>query len=293
MEIGEVLDQLGIDHVGNEHRHGRSGWRNIDCPFCDDGSRKKHLGINEQRLSATCWNCGPHYLPKALSLACDRPIDAVLELIRGVDATYRKIVRETGTYKEPPMISETLSERHKQYLQRRFRKSRWNIQELISLWDIRSIGFAKRCKWSLFIPIHHNGKPVSWTSRSIQKDVRARYISASPQEESISHKEILYGEDYVRHSVIVHEGPLDVWATGPGAVATLGTSFTSNQVERIARFPYRYVCFDTSPEAQQRANQLCNQLAPFPGTTSNVTLDAEDAAEAHFDELQELRSLIG
>ena len=45
---------------------GRSGWLNINCPFCREGDQKFKLGINPEGY-ANCWRCGPHDLD---SLVC-------------------------------------------------------------------------------------------------------------------------------------------------------------------------------------------------------------------------------
>jgi len=115
-------------------------------------------------------------------------------------------------------------------------------------------------------------------------------LSAGYEQEAVHHKTILYGADYARHAVIVHEGPTDVWATGPGAVATCGTGFTDAQVLALSRYAVRVACFDSSDAAQRRARELCDMLAPYPGETVRVVLETgDDPAEAHPEELAELR----
>ena len=108
----------------------------------------------------------------------------------------------------------------------------------------------------------------------------------------MNHKELLYGEDYCRGSVIIHEGPTDVWRTGPGAVALLGTGFTDAQVLRLSHYGLRIVCFDSEPAAQRRANKLCSLLDGFPGETINVVLDSKDPGSATPKEIAKLRKLL-
>ena len=135
---------------------------------------------------------------------------------------------------------------------------------------------------------------VSWTTRTISSDESiTRYVSASPQEESISHKSILYGEDLARQVIVIVEGPVDAWAIGPGAVATLGIVYSTAQINRMIRFPVRYILFDSEIEAQKRAKKLSNSLSCFPGTTAIITLDSgKDAAEADADEIKKLRKEV-
>lgn len=83
---------------------------------------------------------------------------------------------------------------------------------------------------------------------------------------------------------------MDAWAIGPGAGATLGIAYTSQQMSLLSKYPRRVVCFDSSKDAQKRAQVLCRQMAPFPGTTKNVRLSTgDDPAEAEEEELEELR----
>jgi hypothetical protein len=59
---------------------------------------------------------------------------------------------------------------------------------------------------------------------------------------------------------------------------------------RLAKYPNRVICFDASADAQQRADALAKQLAPFDGLTINIQLETgDDPASADKHELQELR----
>jgi DNA primase len=165
-----------------------------------------------------------------------------------------------------------------------------NADNMKTLWGVQGIGHAPRLRWRLFIPIHHHGEIVSWTTRAINPRERQRYISAGASEEAIPHKTLLYGADYARHAIIIHEGPIDVWATGPGAVATCGTAYTEAQLKTMSHYPIRVVCFDADADAQARARVLANALSVYPGSTHNVRLETgKDTAEADWGEVQELR----
>jgi len=105
-------------------------------------------------------------------------------------------------------------------------------------------------------------------------------------------KSVLYGVDYIRHAAVVVEGPADAWRVGPGAVATFGVVVTPDQLARLARFPVRVVCFDSDPPGRARAAKLVSALAPFPGKTYDVVLDAEDPGSATPKEIKKLRALF-
>ena len=289
MKFTDALTELGIPFVEEGHHHCRTGWVQLDCPFCGKESQKYHLGYNIDRNYMHCWRCGPKTIVSVLMEASGLPFRKCTGVLKGIETTYPekklKIVRKV---KLPKGIGELLP-CHIKYL----RDRGFNPTSLIQLWDIKGIGIASRLPWRIFIPILHNRKVVSWTTRAISRNnLVIRYISASEEEEALPHKSLLYGEDYVGRSVIIHEGPIDVWATGPGAVAVMGTSYTSEQTLRLSKYPRRVVCFDNDRQAQTRAKSLCDLLFPFPGETLNVQLDSKDAGSASEKELRKLRKLL-
>jgi hypothetical protein len=291
MKFEEILRQYNVPVAPTNHHHARMGWVQFDCPFCGKGNRKYHMGYRTSAGYVNCWRCGRHPLGAVLVAACGLAPNAAKALLAGLERPRTALTRPTGTMRPPAGVGP-LGPAHRRYLTSRG----YDPDRLIALWGIGGIGLhAPRLRWRVYIPIHYNDTPVSWTTRSIAPAHRLRYVSAKAQEESMNHKELLYGEEYARYAVIVHEGPTDVWATGPGAVAVLGTAYCRAQVAKIARYPRRYICFDNQPDAQKRAKRLCDDLCAFTGVTENVVLDAKDASTALLenpDELRELRSLL-
>jgi DNA primase len=144
----------------------------------------------------------------------------------------------------------------------------------------------------VFIPLFWRGKVVSWTTRSISPDASLRYVNAKPEQEAVSMKTLLYGEEHCNNAVIVHEGPTDAWRTGCGAVATMGATYTKAQILRLSKYPKRIICFDSESDAQKRALALCDTLKVFSGTTLRVVLDAKDAGSATDKEIRLLRKML-
>jgi len=283
--FAEIVEQYNISIAPDDNHHRRPGWEQLCCPYCDDGSERWHLGFNLSYGNFTCWQCGPHNRVnmlaeltgltrrQAFELTDDLQFDEAPERKRG------KLILPKGIGK--------LLDCHKNYLQGR----QYKYKALRRLWRIQGLGYDSEIPWRIFIPIHYHGEVVSWTTRSIQ-DNGLRWLSASMEQESIPHKSILYGADYCRHVVIVHEGPTDVWRTGPGAAATCGTGFSTAQVLSISKYMRRVICFDSSLPAQRRANDLAQTLATFPGETYNVQLDAEDPGAASKKEVKRLRKFL-
>jgi len=286
-DIREVLQNLDIPCVGAEHRHGRIGWVQLDCPLCGEGTERFHMGISISTGACACWQCGRQNTAKMLSLACDQSAFQIRQILDDA-VLVRAPERVVGRLKLPDGRGELLPG-HRAYLVARG----YNVAQTEAWWGIQGIGNDARerhMRWRIFIPIHHHGQIVSWTTRSIRPNDSRRYMSAAISDEKIRHKEILYGADYAEHSIIIHEGPLDVWATGPGAVATCGIAYTEKQLLAMSRYPVRVVCYDAEPNAQVRARVLADALSVFPGTTLNVTLETgKDASDADPAEIAELR----
>lgn len=282
--IQDILDEHNIPHAGAGHHHGRTGWVQVDCPFCGGGDGKFHLGISLHTGAASCWRCGRKNTAQVLALLTGQQHKAMRERLDNA-AMVAAPIRKTGQLALPRGRGALLPG-HIRYLHDRG----FDAAHVANTWAVQGIGQVGRLPWRLFIPVHYHGETVSWTTRSIKPHERQRYISASAEEEAIPHKSLLYGTDYARHAIVVHEGPMDVWATGPGAVATCGTAYTDAQVKRISKYPIRVVCFDADNDAQARARELADTLSAYPGATHNVKLETgDDAADANPGEIQELR----
>lgn len=288
MNFAQLLEDHGIE-TATDHHHSRPGWIQIDCPFCGAGSGGYHMGYNITSNYTNCWRCGSHSIVQTLMVLLGIGAKKAIELRDSLDAEdgrqFEKKPR--GKLVLPDGIGGLLAP-HKTYLHQ---ERGFSPTKLTRLWGIQGIGLASRLSWRVFIPIIHQGEVVSWTTRAL-KDSGSRYIGAAPHEEAIDRRELLYGEDYCRHACIVHEGPTDVWAIGPGAVCTMGTGYSRAQLLRISKYALRIICFDREPEAQRRAKKLADDLCVFPGTTRNVVIDAKDAASATHKQRDRVRALL-
>ena len=288
MTFEEILQDNNIATAGDDHHHARQGWIQFDCPWCGQDTGKFHMGYNEQGKFVNCWRCGSHSLVDTLIKLTGlhyRHIKMILEDID--DGIHIKIEKTKGNYKPPNNVG-VLGKAHKNYLIGR--KFDWETLE--RLWDLQGIGISASLGWRLFIPVHHHGKPVSWTTRSISDTVTAKYINAKPEEEDVPLKSLLYGEEYVRHAIVICEGPSDVWRIGPGAVATMGIGYTQAQMLRMIQYPIRAVCFDNDLRAQERAKKLTDDLSAFPGETLNILIDEADPGVASPSTVKKIRDMF-
>ena len=289
MKFVDILDEYNIPHGPEGHQHIRPGWIGIDCPFHlrGKGSHKWHLGYSQEGGFLNCWVCGPHSLLETIIELTELSRRKAYQLIRELDIAPVIYERPKGKLILPNRI-DRLSKTHADFLCSRG----LSAESLIKRWHIKGLAIAGRLSWRIFIPIHYHAEIVSWTTRAVSGDVKRRYISASLNEEAIPHKSLLYGMDYARDTIIIVEGPLDVWSIGPGAVATFGTAYSTAQIEKMVRFPVRYVCFDNQPDARQQAKKLCDCLSVFDGETHNIELSCKDAGCASKKELEQLRKLV-
>lgn len=287
MDLVGVLDRYSVDYRKHgDHHHVRDGWVGLDCPWCGS-SGKYHLGVHVKTRKCNCWRCGPRSAVLAVARACGTSaaeIEAVWDSA-GFD-NGAIITRARGSLVVPSGVSDMMPQ-HRGYLAGRG----FNPDEIGRVWGVRGIGLAAHLQWRLFIPIYSSlGRMVSWTTRSISSTNPSRYVSASPEQEEMSHKSLLYGEHLARHAIVIVEGPTDAWAVGPGAVCLFGLGYSQKQIALMVNYPIRVVMFDSSHSAQKRAVSLCKDLSIYPGTTHNIEIETgEDPASASKEEIAEIR----
>lgn len=285
MTIQELLQEYHIDYVESGHHHSRPGWIQLkSCPFCS--SSNYHLGYRLDSKYCNCWKCSYHSAWSVFT-KFGIPGPVIKAFLGSLQTHYTQAVDVRGTLEEPSYRGPLLKA-HKDYLRARG----LNVKQLVQLWNVEGIGIAPApLAWRVYIPIEFQHKRVSWTSRAIGQEVTRRYHSAPAKCEAVNHKRICYGLDYCTQSVVICEGPVDVWKIGPGAVGTFGTSYSTAQVRLLSAFPYRFVCFDSSKDAQAVAVKLAHELSAFAGETQNIVLDAKDPGEATQKEIALLRKV--
>lgn len=245
-----------------------------ECPECD--SQNYHLGITLDGSRASCYRCGSKRvgdLLKTLTGASWQDIRAVIS--QGIYVPKEQETTSQGTYQPPSDLRPLASSQAAlKYLKGR----NLDPEYCARVWGFQATGPWSNHPFRAFIPITVRKKPVAWTARAF-KGQEPRYQTSSEFESSQSPKRLLFGADKAKGKIIVCEGPISAIRLGVGAVATLGVAYTQAQINLMADYNERYICFDSSTDAQARANRLAELLAPFPGSTSVLTLDAEDPGE--------------
>lgn len=289
MTLQELLDQAGVDYRRQgEHHHATRGRISVDCPHCSPGSKRFRLGLHPGKRTASCWTCGRlPFFSVLKELFGEVPFS-----FRGGNASdpFSFNSRHGKSHKQvfrPPVGLGPLLKPHVAYLKSR----RFDSEELSALWGVQGIGSLGKPPWKIFIPIKKKQEIVSFTRRSLV-NTGIRYLAAKPEEEKISGKDLLFGEDFCAHACIVCEGAMDAMRIGPGAVALMGLNYTRKQVLKISKYPLRVIVLDSEPQAQDVARRLCSELSVFPGETLRVELSGKDPDSSPESELKELRKYL-
>lgn len=289
MQYTDFLNEHGVRYwIHGDSHHVCEGWIGTDCPVCSPGSSRVRLGINLASGAMHCWSCGPVNRIEALKTLTGLSGKDCYAALQGMSMSAGVEKKQRGKLILPSGVGP-LTKPHKEYLRGRG----LDPKEIERVWAIQGTGKISSHPWRLYIPVTDDGEVVTWTTRSISQTVEKRYINARPEQEIINIKHCLYGEQHARHCAIIVEGPADAWRVGAGAVCTFGLSQTRSQMAKLARYPRRAICFDSSPDAQRRAGRLAGLLCTLDGSTMIVTLDAEDPGSASKREIRKLRGALG
>jgi len=252
------LEQYGIEHTDRDPKHGRTGWVQVHCPFCS-GHEGWHGGFNIANGYYNCWRCGSHYLPKVVSALTGINYHDALKIVKQLSSGEVGERYKTRNYAKELTLPDTipLNRRAKKYLTDR----NYNPEKLEAIWGIKSTPHIGKYAFRIFIPITHNNKTISYTTRSIT-GAEPKYKACDDDKELYHHKFTLYGADKIinKDVCVVVEGPTDVWRLGIGAVGLFGINYSEPQVNLLSKFKRVFVFFDPESQAQIQAEKLYYQL---------------------------------
>lgn len=290
MDVLRFLRDHSIPHW-TEGKNTQRGWVNIQCPLCPDHSNHGGFNLTSAKLYYHCWHCGWSPLSKVVAklVGTDRQhARELIDLYAG-----KSILPEIEKIKKPLIIpGGPIQQIHRNYLIKRH----FDPDFITQKYGILGTGPVGKFRFRLIMPITYDKKEVSFHSRDITGIAQPKYKACPKEQELIHHKEIFYGLDFIHDTIIIVEGPLDVWRVGDGALATFGVSFTQKQIELlIALRPKRvFVMYDAEPStAQEQAQKLSSILSSFGLDTHQITLEQGDPCDLTNDEVKHLRKEIG
>ena len=287
----QLLKDYNIQ-FSTEHHHCSPGWVQVHCPFCNDNNFHLGIPLSSPKI-VNCWRCGRHTMYETIKELLHCSGSEVYQILQkyGEDSylSDKKKVENTKVLKFP-VGTVPLNSNHRKYLEDRG----FDTDVLIQEWGLLGTGHLGENKHRIIIPIYYKNIPVSYTGRDITGKSELRYKTCSTENEVRHHKHCLYGIDKVRgDSVIVVEGPTDVWRIGPGSVATLGITWTKEQVILLSQFKKVSILYDPEPFAQEQARRLAHELS-WLSVESEVLQQStlEDPAMMNEQDVRKVKDLI-
>lgn len=229
MNLIKILKQHNIE-FREEGKNISKGWIGINCPFCQD-DEGYHLGIFPKTRFWSCWKNNNHKgngyyrLFKKLLNCSEEQLRFLCEdkklLVEDEFLTIKNKLSATKTVAKSNCLSglKFLPEfmEIKDYGDT---KKFWDYLidrgfdeplKLISKYTLKCC-LIGNYKFRIIIPVYKNNELVTWTSRSIYKNAKLRYLS-HPQEQSILNiKYTLFDYDYIKVGgdvLFITEGPFD------------------------------------------------------------------------------------
>ena len=186
-------EEFFSDHqieINTSGKHSRRGWVQIRCPFCS-GHLGWHGGVNIKGGFFNCWRCGYHWLPKVISKLMRIQIPEAIRLIKqysigGGRESQKQIKRIRPKELKTPTDLRSLNDAHRRYLKLR----RFDADQIINLWGLKSTGFHGMYKHRIFIPVFFEWGMVSY--QCLSPGVSPPYLACADENEIIPHKHIIY-----------------------------------------------------------------------------------------------------
>jgi len=296
-DLRRFCEDHNIPYYTTGFKQCSHGWVQLDCPFPScTGGEGPHLGWHEESGVFNCWRCGRHNAVETvaalggLTFAEARDVLKEYGWIRSAPVARRQSERVTPAECKLPAGTGPLKRLHRRYLKRRG----FHPMRVAQQWGLLATGSTGSYKYRIVAPIFYGDQLVSFQARDVTGRSQLRYKACRKEDEVRPHKHCLYGSWLVPgDTVIIVEGITDAWRLGPGAVATFGLSYTTEQVAELVKYQRRYILFDMEPAAQVQARKLSRMLGQFDGVTEIVVLESvKDPAELTDKQAQTVRRML-
>jgi len=297
VDIRAYLDSQYIEYR-ESGKNISSGWIGIACPFCPDEDPSTHLGIDPETNLINCWRCGKkgsvielvRYHQKCSYTAAENVLSQFSRASSRDLASEDKsqaIAKSSATVTLPSECEKSMLALHQSFLVRRG----FSPHKIYEKYDLSCVDKFGKYKFRLIIPIIMRGQLVAFTSRDVTGLSDNPYRHASNEECVIPVKSCLYNIDTVKDTVIIAEGPLDVWNLGDASVCTFGTQYTRSQVKLLtSKCKRAHVLFDS--DATTEASSLAFDLSAHIEHVEIIELDQGDPADMTLDDVRALRREI-
>lgn len=306
LDMEALCRQFRLPTAPFGNKHYRPGWVNTHCPLCS-GSQNYHLGYCLHSGHFFCWRCG--WKPVKLALAAllktseARAWALAREFIVAKTAGGSEggtiVGQDISTYIHNlpstrfPASAGPLGKIHRRYLEQRG----FNPDELVNEWSLSSTDGRetdKNWRWRIVVPIYMAHRLVSYVGRTIGHRMD-KYRAAPKEWRSLNPHDTLYGLDKVcGNTVVVMEGPADVWRWGPGAVALFGDQSSLSQRILLRRFRRAIIMLDGDDAGKTAGEKLAWQMSGFGMEVQQAILpDGLDPGQLDSGQVQELKKDLG
>lgn len=275
LDIDLFCRTYGLEYAAaGQHHHGHEGWVQLHCPFCAGGASGFHLGFSLERGNFNCWRCGSHSTWETVGAFIgsgrkDEISRAISKCAKQGQEVRKQAAKARKRRLAPPPASGPLRKRHRQYLRTR----RFDPIALAEEWGLLgTLHLSGSWSYRIVAPIRDKGgRTVAYVGRHIGNKT-PKYKVTDNDDCLVDPKSLVYGIDKVPgDSVVVVEGPADVWRLGPGAVALLGVDWKRAQANQLRKFKRVFILFDSVKKdgsgedklAKRRAQKLADYLALF------------------------------
>lgn len=261
IDIREVLDDLHISYREQGKNVGE-GWIGVCCCFCDD--QNYHLGINLAHKTINCFRCGTtgtiiKYLSEELK-DFNKAITILGNAVPRELQTFKQSKENAVHVKLPKRAKKEITPYHAGYLQRRG----FNYKVLNDKYNLHYCGPVGKWANRIIVPVIRNYKLITFTSIDISDDSLMRYKHLKDEKSIISIKHYLFGLEYTDgYSCCLVEGLFDQFRIGDGALATFGTTITSEQKQLLIKFQKIVIAFDGDKAGKIGGEKLANDLSAF------------------------------
>ena len=274
-KVIEFLDDYNIQYW-ETHSIVSDGYIGVNCVLCGD-MEKPYMGLRKDgNLSSFCWRCGYHSpvdtVEALTGISNKAEIYAILKKYKGESSGVYHRAEKDDIKRVSKVIlpgkPDLVKPARKYLISRKF-----DPDFLIAKYGLQSTTYDYP-SYRVIFPFWYNHRIVSWTGRSYSKDSDLRWLSAKPEAEVLSHKDIFFNWDNQKKggNVLLVEGILDAVRTG--GLATAGTSVTRSQLLLLKTFSKVWIMFDGSYDAIVKAHEVSVVLTSIG--VDNEVLELED-----------------
>jgi len=181
----------------------------------------------------------------------------ILGIRGGREAYSSGVSAEDSPFSLPPEALDLLPPLHYSFLEQR----NFHPDAIIKEYSIKACANLGKWRFRIIIPVFKSGIIVDFTSRDVSGKVDASYKNRPGFD-----RNLLYNIDSIkRDTVLIVEGPLDVWRMGSGVVSTFGINYTSPQVLELLKKGVKnyFIMYDPEPRAIESAHQLAKKLTLY------------------------------